>query len=120
MNKQIVDTNPILFCRKLQEAVLEGYIIDEASDFSMFFNLFTIGVKKAPQKALIEKVFFPPLKGTDREVCGSGFPSEQPLRMISPETELSEDQQKVSDTIKVVSEKINPEPKKQVGRPKQK
>ncbi len=44
---QIIENNPVTFCYELQKAVQEGFEIDESEEFSMFFNCFTIGMKKS-------------------------------------------------------------------------
>lgn len=56
-NKQIVDFNPINFCYALQEAVQDGWEIDSEADFSMHFNLFTIGVMKREDSVKVAAVF---------------------------------------------------------------
>lgn len=55
--KQIVDFNPINFCYALQDAIQDGWEIDSEAEFSMCFNLFTIGVKKWEDSVKVAAVF---------------------------------------------------------------
>jgi hypothetical protein len=50
--KQISSNNPMEFCEQLVEAAKEGWEIDDDEHFSMFFNLFCIGMKKWPDEAI--------------------------------------------------------------------
>ena len=49
--KQISSNNPMEFCEQLVEAAKEGWEIDDDEHFSMFFNLFCIGMKKHSDEA---------------------------------------------------------------------
>lgn len=44
--KQIVERGPMDFCLNLQQAVQEGWTIDDKTEFSMFWDLYTIGMVK--------------------------------------------------------------------------
>lgn len=64
-NRQIVDFNPINFCYALQDAIQDGWEIDSEAEFSMCFNLFTIGVKKWEDSVKVAGVFVQePIKKT--------------------------------------------------------
>jgi hypothetical protein len=44
--KQIAERGPMTFCLELQQAVQEGWTIDENVEFNMFWDLYTIGMVK--------------------------------------------------------------------------
>lgn len=65
---QIVDSNPVVFIKRVVDAAHAGYEIDENEDFSMFFNLFTVGMIKEEESAEIDAVF--PPKEEAKKVVG--------------------------------------------------
>lgn len=56
---QIVDSNPVVFIKRVVDAAHAGFEIDENEDFSMFFNLFTVGMIKEDDSAEVDAVFPP-------------------------------------------------------------
>lgn len=43
---QVTNHNPVVFLHDVLDRAKEGYEIDPESEFSMFFNLFTVGMFK--------------------------------------------------------------------------
>ena len=56
---QIVERNPMVFMYAVQDAIQNGYEIDAAEEFSMFFDLYTIGLVKKLDADEHDAVFVP-------------------------------------------------------------